>query len=59
MMGTGHLLAVILTIGITVVAADLDVPPAQQISPTAAFALASGYTLLPCGAVVDISWHRV
>lgn len=52
--GIGNLLAGLLTVGIPAIAADLDIPPEQQLWPTAAFALACGCTLLPCGAVADI-----
>ncbi|KAH8555221.1 major facilitator superfamily domain-containing protein [Umbelopsis sp. PMI_123] len=51
--GIGNLLAGLLTVGIPV-PADLDIPPSQQLWPTAAFALACGCTLLPCGAAADI-----
>ncbi|KAJ5389317.1 uncharacterized protein N7496_000385 [Penicillium cataractarum] len=56
--GIGNLLAGLLTVGIPVIAPDLGIPPAQQLWPTAAFALACGCTLLPCGAVADILGSR-
>jgi MFS family permease len=56
--GIGNLLAGLLTVGILVIATDLDIPPTQQLWPTAAFALACGCTLLPCGAAADIVGPR-
>ncbi|KAJ5606217.1 hypothetical protein N7510_008998 [Penicillium lagena] len=56
--GIGNLLAGLLTVGIPVIAKDLHIPPAQQLWPTAAFALACGCTLLPCGAVADVLGSR-
>ena len=52
--GIGNLLAGLLTVGISVIAGDLAIPADQQLWPTAAFALACGCTLLPCGAAADI-----
>ncbi|KAE8327852.1 major facilitator superfamily domain-containing protein [Aspergillus sergii] len=52
--GIGNLLAGLLTVCIPVIAADLHIPPALQLWPTAAFALACGCVLLPCGAAADV-----
>ncbi|OGM48274.1 hypothetical protein ABOM_002134 [Aspergillus bombycis] len=52
--GIGNLLAGLLTVCIPVIAADLHIPPALQLWPTAAFALACGCVLLPCGAATDV-----
>jgi MFS family permease len=56
--GIGNLLAGLLTVSIPVIAEDLHIPSAQQLWPTAAFALACGCTLLPCGAVADVLGSR-
>ncbi|KAE8306386.1 major facilitator superfamily domain-containing protein [Aspergillus transmontanensis] len=52
--GIGNLLAGLLTVCIPVIAADLHIPPALQLWPTAAFPLACGCMLLPCGAAADV-----
>ncbi|KJK66626.1 Major Facilitator Superfamily protein [Aspergillus parasiticus SU-1] len=39
---------------ITFIVADLHIPPALQLWPTAAFPLACGCMLLPCGAAADV-----
>ncbi|KAK6815239.1 hypothetical protein RU639_008582 [Aspergillus parasiticus] len=39
---------------ITFIAADLHIPAALQLWPTAAFPLACGCMLLPCGAAADV-----
>ena len=52
--GISNLLAGLLTVCIPVIAEDLHIPPALQLWPTAAFALACGCTLLPCGAAADV-----
>ncbi|KFZ18016.1 hypothetical protein V501_01403 [Pseudogymnoascus sp. VKM F-4519 (FW-2642)] len=52
--GISNLLAGLLTVCIPVIAEDLNIPPALQLWPTAAFALACGCALLPCGAAADI-----
>jgi len=52
--GIGNLLGGLLTVSIPVIAADLQIPPELQLWPAAAFALACGCTLLPCGAIADV-----
>ena len=52
--GIGNLLAGLLTVCIPVVAADINIPQAQQLWPAAAYALVCGCTLLPCGAAADV-----
>ncbi|KAE9369207.1 MFS general substrate transporter [Stipitochalara longipes BDJ] len=52
--GIGNLLGGLLTVSIPVIAADLHIPPELQLWPAAAFALACGCTLLPCGAIADV-----
>jgi MFS family permease len=52
--GIGNLLGGLLTVSIPVIAADLKIPPELQLWPAAAFALACGCTLLPCGAIADV-----
>jgi MFS family permease len=44
----------LLTVCIPVIATDLGIPPAIQLWPNAAFALACGCTLLPSGAAADV-----
>ncbi|KAF9891685.1 hypothetical protein FE257_003697 [Aspergillus nanangensis] len=52
--GIGNLLAGLLTVCIPVISTELHIPPALQLWPTAAFALACGCTLLLCGAAADV-----
>ncbi|KNG88528.1 hypothetical protein ANOM_002703 [Aspergillus nomiae NRRL 13137] len=52
--GIGNLLVGLLTVCIPVIVADLHIPSALQLRPTAAFALACGCMLLPCGAAADM-----
>ncbi|KAH6659144.1 major facilitator superfamily domain-containing protein [Truncatella angustata] len=52
--GIGSLLGGLLTVCIPVIAKDLRIPQELQLWPAAAFALASGCTLLPCGAAADV-----
>jgi MFS family permease len=44
----------LLTVGIPVISRDLDIAPELQLWPMAAFGVACGCALLPCGAVADI-----
>ncbi|PLB46299.1 MFS general substrate transporter [Aspergillus steynii IBT 23096] len=50
----GNLLGGFLTVCIPVISTDLYIPPEIQLWPTAAFSLACGCTLLPCGAIADV-----
>lgn len=52
--GIGNLLAGLLTVCIPVISADLKMAQSLQLWPASAFALASGCTLLPCGAAADV-----
>ncbi|CAN6675092.1 low affinity ammonium transporter [Trichomonascus vanleenenianus] len=52
--GIGNLLAGLLTVCIPVIAKDIHIPSELQLWPTAAFALACGCTLIPCGAAADV-----
>ncbi|CAH0046020.1 unnamed protein product [Clonostachys solani] len=52
--GISNLLAGLLTVCIPVTSADLGIPPALQLWPASAFALACGCTLLLCGTVTDV-----
>jgi MFS family permease len=52
--GISNLLGGLLTVCIPVIAKDLHIPPALQLWPSAAFALACGCTMLPCGAAADV-----
>lgn len=53
-VGSGNLLAGLLTVCIPVIARDLNIPPALQLWPASGYALACGCTLLLCAAAADL-----